>query len=185
MALTRLNNRSITAVTALPSGITMPAGSVVQVKSTEDKGAYVWSAQSDYVDAGNLSVTITPKSSTNKIFLMLTINICHPDSDTGHVRVMRNSTQIACGNADIGSWPATTFSSRIYSHNNNGDNYNVFAYSMQFLDAPATTSSLTYKIQFWPRSSQPMSLNRSLFSTTSDLNMGRQTSTISVMEIAV
>ena len=81
MALTRLNNRSISAVTALPTGITLPAGTFVQAQSyalTSREQISVGTQNTFY--PSSMVVTITPKTSNPKFLVLFDIKL----SDDGH-----------------------------------------------------------------------------------------------------
>jgi len=93
-------------------------------------------------------------------------------------RILRDSTAIAIGAAE-GSRTRATFGNSI----SNGGSI-IINNAVSFLDSPATTSALTYKVQV--RSDNPGQLvyvNRSSTDTDSDL-FARTISTITVMEVA-
>ena len=66
MSITKLNNRSLTAVTALPSGV---GGKVLQVVT----GTYATSAttSSGTFSSTGLSASITPSSVSSKILILI------------------------------------------------------------------------------------------------------------------
>jgi hypothetical protein len=114
----------------------MPVGSVLQVvqgvTSTE-----VTSSLATYVNTG-LSASITPRFSTSKILVMVTHGTITKSNGLSTNRVMmkllRDSTDLAIfGNGLL--YTATALQNRGSA---------VFNY----LDSPATTSSITYKTQF-------------------------------------
>ena len=121
----------------VPSG---GGGGIVQVVSVIKTDLYSTSTTGSFSDIPDLTLTITPKFSSSKIFAMA--NVCHSisaNSDYAY-RLLRGST--ALGNSTVGSEGnrvgitcGTTDSSR-------GDSY-----SIHFLDSPNTTSATTYKIQ--------------------------------------
>jgi len=130
MAIIKLNNQSISAVSALPASIT--TGKVLQVVSASTTSAVVTTSTS-FVDI-NLSLNITPSATSSKIFLIYTGNN-ETNGTTGNrldLQMLRDATQIA-DSTGIG--------------NINPANGVVTAASLSKLDEPNTTSLITYKMQ--------------------------------------
>lgn len=141
-------------------------------------------ANGTYTDVGQMSVTITPKSSSSQILVMVHIN-CTATYYIGHVRLMRGSTEI--GNAAAASNRNTSFIS--YSDPLNDTTHGHSDYrSMMFLDSPSTTSATTYKIQARERpdgeSNGTFYINRSATDRNNSTYDSRGISAITVMEIA-
>lgn len=95
-----------------------------------------------YVDATGYSVTITPTSSTSKILILssLTFQSWSGSSGTsagGSWRLLKNSTELT---NDTFLWISTGGAVSNFLIN--------FPVSVQYVDSPATTSAVTYKIQF-------------------------------------
>jgi len=90
-----------------------------------------------------LSATITPSSTTSKILIQVMFNgAC--DERYASVKLYRDSTQIALGDAD-GASPRVFMS--IDSNNDEPNNqYVMRTLSGNFLDSPSTASAITYKI---------------------------------------
>tara|TARA_Y100001973_G_scaffold50254_1_gene74567 strand:+ start:9579 stop:10190 length:612 start_codon:yes stop_codon:yes gene_type:complete len=118
----------------------LSTGVVLQVVQTVDNTTADITSTS-YVDAGSLSVSITPASSSNKILIMAITNIqayVNAHELNGGLKLLRGST-------DIIEYP--------YSHvleagtSGNGRIFYNFNHSAHFLDSPSTTSATTYKIQ--------------------------------------
>jgi len=155
-------NASLGAVTALPAAIS--TGKVLQVVSAS-KTDTTSTTSSSYTDITGMSVSITPSSTSNKIFTLFDINLS--TSSTGRndfVRLMRDSTAIV---DPINYWRLsdTTF---------------IYNACGSFLDTPSSTSSLTFKLQWLSEGgSNTVYLNR-----RGDNSLRRATSTITVMEIA-
>lgn len=115
MSLTRLNNRSITAVTALPSGITMPSGTFVQAQSyalTSREQISVGTQGNFY--PSSIQVTITPKTSNPKFLILFDLKISDDGynavanvyDETAGVRVLAgtaSSNRIAVTSGPMGS----------------------------------------------------------------------------------
>ena len=151
--------------------VTMPTGSVLQVVSSS-LNTVVTSSVS-WGDVG-LSVTITPSSTSSKIFVMMDIgSLSHTATsakDIG-VRMVRGSTAIGVGGSAGTNWSAGTG-----NHSSEAGYWNQVSASV--LDTPSTTSSITYKVQGWTNTGT-WSIN-TRGSTTSDKVTH---STITLMEI--
>ena len=174
MSITKLNNLSISAVTALPSGV---GGKVLQVVSTNKTDTFTMSSTT-FSDITGLSVSITPSSASNKVLIIASLGILGTDTNFKHgfFRMLRDSTNISipasAGNRTICNFAVMT----IYSDSNFSGGYHIF-------DTPNTTSAITYKIQCASESGTTLTINR----TGNDANLadeGRGTCTITAIEIA-
>ena len=133
---------------------------------------------STFADITGLSVSITPTDATSKILVIVSLNFgTNATADFFHLRLMRDSTAIAIGDAS-GSRERITWGSGI---NNAVELQNR---SMMFLDTPNTTSATTYKVQVKNTNGGAggiFYLNRTSLDT--DGVYGRSISTITVQEI--
>lgn len=123
----------------------MPTGSILQVVHGATS-TLVDVTTSTYTDTG-LTASITPTSSSNKILVLVTQQVyCTRDVD-GHgagVKVLRGSTSIYDPIEDSnGPWDAYDGTGRSFSHR----------ITLNLLDSPASTSTLTYKTQGRPYTS--------------------------------
>jgi hypothetical protein len=126
-----------------------PAGSVLQVVSTNSN------TQATYTDnqyITPLQTTITPTSSTSKILVQVFLGFIGADSaaDLGII-VYRDATTLAVGTGGV----ASSFMPGMNVASGNGN-----AASWSYLDSPASTSLLTYKLQAKPNSVRTMYFNR-------------------------
>jgi hypothetical protein len=99
-----------------------------------------------FTDVTGLSVNITPTSTSSKIYVSFTVNGATGTATTnsiGFIRLMRDTTAIAI--ADTAGNRART--SGTVSTRDTGSNAIQFNSALNFLDSPATTSQITYKIQ--------------------------------------
>ena len=173
MSITKLNNLSISAVTALPSGV---GGKVLQVVSTVKSDTFTLSSTT-FTDITGMSVSITPSSASNKILVLANVNHTGSTSTSSAIRLLRDSTAIAIGD-----------SASNRTRSSGGANYGNYGVtltgdSIMFYDSPATTSSTTYKIQIMDYGPAGSFVNRS--AGDSDANYGKRSiSSITVMEIA-
>lgn len=122
----------------------MPTGSVIQTVTTSKTNIFTSSTTQAWTDITGLSVTITPISTTSKILIVLNIGTAR-SGDNGSLRLVRNSTPINIGDANA-TYPNDTLASLA---DLNATNSNGIPVSTSYLDSPATTSAITYKIQFW------------------------------------
>jgi hypothetical protein len=188
MALTKIQSLGITDGTIVNADINASAaiagtklsgaGKVLQVVSAT-KTDTASSSSSTFADITGLSVSITPSSASNKILVIAYINGGY-DYLTSKVatRIMRNSTALAIGDS-AGNRIRVSGYTYIES-----DSYSPFVTSVNYLDSPSSTSSLTYKWQFSGLDNAgTVYVNRSEVDTDSTI-YGRTASGITVMEIA-
>ena len=142
MALTKLNNQSLTNVTAagLPTLTSdkMPTDSVLQMVHTSTT-TFSTCTSTSYTDITGMSLTITPSSTSSRIFIYAAINLSVQGTASaidlhGAVRLLRNSSEIYRNDL------------RTYEFNGDAVYMNV-AVPFIFVDGPSTTSAITYKFQ--------------------------------------
>jgi len=131
MALIKLNNQSLTAVTSAG----LPTGTVLQVVQGTTSTPY--SMTTTYADVG-LSVNITPTTSNSNIFILVNSEIYIADLGYG-TRLLRDSTVIFTAAGSDSNGP---FEGYIASGGHHRSGYN-------FLDTgrASGTSQITYKLQ--------------------------------------
>lgn len=151
---------------------------VLQVASaTKTDTQTITSAPPTFVDVTSLSVTLTPKSASSKFLCIWTVNIGNgADGGTAHVRLNRNGTAI--GLADAASNRTTGSSAYI----NTAIGGQIIPSSNSFLDSPATTSAVTYKITMC--SNNTSYVNRSTRDNDAATYDGRVPSSLTIMEIS-
>jgi hypothetical protein len=173
----RLGIGSTGQVLTVASGVPSWAagGKVLQVVSTAKTDTFS-SSSTSYTDITGLSVTITPTSSTSKIYVMCTINGTSANGQLGFFQLMRDSTAIGIGDT-AGSRTRASFSSNLGRSLQQATD----CMGINFLDSPATTSATTYKVQMRSTSGN-IYVNRS--GDDGDFNYyARTISSITVMEI--
>ena len=170
MALTKINNNTLSAITGLPAGV---GGKVLQVVSVTKDSTFT-TTSSSFVDVTGLSVSITPSSSSNKIAVLFNTSISNTQGTAATLtRLLRDSTPISIGASGTGV-QATGHAALAAIY----DQENV---SISYLDSPSTTSATTYKVQLKSESaSYTATLNRGQMTS----NYGLTASTITVMEVA-
>jgi hypothetical protein len=179
MPVSFIQNASIAAGAGISTS-KLGAGSVLQVVSTTKTDTFSTTASS-FTDVTGLSVSITPTSSSSKIFVILSMTISGQNANGGAIyQFVRGSTAICIGDS-AGSRQRASGGAPYISDSNV---YNTISGS--FLDSPATTSSTTYKIQVvGGNAGGGVYVNRTQNDTdASNFYNSRTASTITVMEIA-
>lgn len=174
---------TITGSQSIPKS-TLPTGCVLQVVQSFKTDVYSTTSQSYTVITG-LTATITPTTSTSKIFIMAQIGCMGLVSqDSWYFAVGKNSSVIteSIGSAASSRPRATAVVQQADATVSvqNGQ----WTIPIMFLDSPATTSSTTYSIMGRTANANTLYINR----TSSDRDTanydGRWTSSITIMEIA-
>lgn len=160
------------------SNARLAAGTIIQVKyaSKTDTQLIVSTSYSDITD---LSVTITPTSTSSKILLVWNV-VTGQDNNTGHcyLVVARDS------NDDI--FIADTASPRTSASNVGNMPYGNSAMqilSNSFLDSPSTTSATTYKMRLKSSNGSDIFINKSDRDNPGAQFDGRACSSFIVMEV--
>tara|TARA_R100001509_G_scaffold163937_2_gene139830 strand:- start:307 stop:816 length:510 start_codon:yes stop_codon:yes gene_type:complete len=156
------------------------SGRIVQVVSTVKTDAFSHTnLAKDTMTAIIFSQSITPKSSSHKILVRVDLTVGN-SSDVGiYLNLFRGSTQICRGDANGSQQRVSSFGAT-----RNADSHGYCG--MTFLDSPSTTSSTTYgvKISNAAFSSSTVHVNRVHNDDSSQSQLARGASTITLMEIA-
>ena len=164
----------------------LPAGSVLQVVHRDHNPLFSTTSTS-FVDITNFNVTITPSSTSSKIFLSIhsTMSTTSGHSDIRLTRSIGGATATTTGfvgDQEAGSRVASTFHQ--YTHPSFNTTWDMPVYSITFLDSPNTTSAIVYQLQ----GAVPYSATYTLYINrqSSDANASysaRNRSSITAMEI--
>ena len=156
-------------------GVTFPSGHVLQTISTSmgDRLNIADTDPDSWIDIAGLSVQITPSSSSNKILVFASVKGNAGQSVACFLRTMRDSTAVGIGNTS-GS------RSRVSAALKEITAYDIGSTDWNFLDSPAATSTLTYKIQVY--SNGDIVINGGT-TTADNWSSGNAHSSITVMEI--
>ena len=128
MSITKLNNLSISAVTALPSGV---GGKVLQVVTATDTSERSTTSTSYVTGSNTLSASITPSSASNKILIFVSTTIGNTSTTSfTYVTVYRGASNLGTSAGFINQRAAQSGG------------------SFSYLDSPSSTSSLTYQVYF-------------------------------------
>jgi hypothetical protein len=134
-----------------------------------------------FYDVAGLSVAITPSLSTSKVMLIGSIDLGAGADVLVSVRLVRDSTAVGVATspgsrtaATIGVYLATAAMSSVAMH---------FSMPLHFVDSPASTSAITYKVQVSANSNATtLYVNRSS-SDADSVNTFRAISTLSAIEV--
>ena len=169
---------------AVDGAVTLPvsrndlslSGGIVQVVQTEQTAASAISNPGgSFIDLSGMSVTITPTSSNSRIFIHAQINITgRAANNVMHGRLDRNGTIIHLGDAD-GSKNRSFAEGQPVPDGSSGQ------IICMFVDSPATTDPLIYKIQV--TSNNIIFFNRAAHSENDNNTGSRTASSIIAMEI--
>ena len=155
-------------------------GAILQLISVEATGNYSFNtATGVYADVNGLVLNITPKFNNSKIFLTAKVDISSATNQRWGLRFTRdgNVPTSSVGGAD---------GSRTTSHSSgtgSGSNAIDRNAGMQFLDSPATTSQVTYKVQVTCEGNNQVVINRSITHADS-ISVYVALSSLTAMEVA-
>lgn len=154
------------------------SGSVIQVASTTKTDTYTDSSASGTLTTiTGLTVSITPTSSSSKIFIKATVNYGAVGGNRAIFALTGGNTATAYRGDSAGSRRQVATGAQSIDAND------VVPVTLQYLDSPATTSSITYAVQAADIAGGTLQINRSS-TDTNGTNFARYASTITVMEIA-
>ena len=140
----------------VPANQTLHApGHVIQVQSTHTTTGISTTAQ----ETDFISVNITPKSNTSKILIQGHVSTV---SNVNHINVKLYRNSVHIGHGTSGSTMNGIISGEL-DNNNFGNNGNASfgAGGLSYLDSPATTSTITYKLALYQPGTQALYINRS------------------------
>ena len=152
-------------------------GSIIQVKMGTLTSVFT-TTSSSMVDTG-LSVSITPKFSTSKILITVSLGSFQNGGrlKRAMMNIVRDSTNVIVGDARTGVECTACVCGRAAD-----DNYSQIPLAFTVLDSPATTSAITYKVQATRGpDDQTVYLNGN---QGGDAYSGNTASTITVMEVS-
>ena len=175
--MSQIKVNSIVPVGGLPAGAT--GGGIIQIVKNAKTDVASSTTVNAFTDFSGANVTITPSSNSNKVFG--TFSICYGASEYHHVisfRIVRGSStvvsDVAAASGGAANFQSTTYGLRAM-HDSNGGGF----VTLTFVDAPATTSATTYKLQYYAVQSGTYYLNRGQNDSNS---YGRGACTFTVME---
>lgn len=151
-------------------------GKILQVVSTTKTDTFSTTSTS-FVDVTGLSATITPGSTSSKIFVIFSVAVVASTNNIIRLQLVRDSTAIG-GGTPAGSRPSAM--SSYYGGIVGG--LQTDKLGGEFLDSPSTTALTTYKIQALTNTGTAF-VNQTVDDPNSALG-SRLSSTITLMEVA-
>ena len=136
MALIKLNNQSLSAVTSAG----LPSGTVLQVQSSVQTGSEISQTGSAFTASGH-TVTITPASSSNKILIMLQGGNQFQDTASDSIDV---AMYYKDGTAAYTRMTSSVLDTAVY----NSAGGIVAPHSFTYLHSPSSSNTLIYQPYF-------------------------------------
>ncbi len=175
--MSELRTNRIVPRDGLPSG---SSGGIIQVKQTVLDTVFT-SNSTSYTDVTGMSVIITPQRSDSKILVMVNLRCSMNQSDRWSSYILLRDSQILFDGTADGSRTQSSLWHINFEGTGNGNS--IGDKNITFLDSPASTSALTYKLQMRVQSGATGYVNR----TGNDANADyatRTSSSITVMEVS-
>ena len=157
MPLTRIQSLGITDGTIVNADINDSAaiagtklsgvGKVLQVVTATDDTSRTTTSATYVTGSNTLSVSITPASASNKVFINVTGSHLGSGGTPGFYTIFRDATNIGSSNG--------------LSMMNNGATTGAMGFGMSVLDSPNTTSAITYQVYMKIAGAETATINAS------------------------
>lgn len=152
------------------------AGKVLQVVSTTKTDTFT-TTSTTYTDITGVTATITPSSTSSKIFITAATSATGVAGTTAaFLRLARGGTAIAVGDAAGNRVQATSHAPAVSD--------SIQSQILSTLDSPSTTSPITYSVQIRCGTGGTVYVNRTVTDPNQVNDSGRFVSAITVMEIS-
>ena len=175
---------STTLADGAATGSKLGTGSIIKVLQTVKTDTFSRNGSS-WGDITGMNQSITPISTSSKVFVMVDLKIGadHGDSDY-NFKIVRGSTDIYIGDAD-GNKRRSSMGTGSYGmpSNTSDGQYRIEQVSLMYLDSPNTTSATTYKVQIINVGGRTNYINRNHHNGDTNATP-RTASSITLMEIA-
>lgn len=170
------NNFVLTADSTTATGVAWKtAPGVLQVASTTKTDTYTM-ASTSFADVTGLSVSITPRSTANKVLVIASVSLgATQGTNMGYLKLVRGASDIFIGDSAGSRARVSTAGEPVSAA--------LTPSTMVHLDSPSTTSSTTYKVQIASNGGYTAAVNRSVDDTDA-FGRPRGASSITVLEIA-
>jgi len=175
--MSQVRTNSIVPVEGIPAGAS--GGGIIQVVSVVKTDTFSTSSTT-YTDLTGLSATITPRSASNKILVLLNGIAGMNAAISGYIQLVRGTTPLCIGDSTSGYTSSSGPS--FYGGSNDGNNNETFA--IVFLDSPATTSATTYKAQVYAPQGGILRINTLGSDQANQVYSSRSASSITLMEVS-
>jgi hypothetical protein len=173
---------TVTAGNLSNTAIVYPAGHIVQVKQLVDNETDS-TTSTDYVDIGTslgFTLAITPSSASNKILVLMQFWMT-TEGPYVWSKLVRSGG--ASGDGAIYKGVAAGSATGVSTSGKSSGGENSVNQSLIYLDSPAVTSAVTYKLQWKQRSSGTGRFNTHNDGGTSSATQPLFSSTITLMEV--
>jgi hypothetical protein len=120
-------------------------GKVLQVVQTIKTDTFVTAATVTDTPVTGLSVSITPSSSSSRVFVQVELGVTAENGQGSAAKLRRNGTFIGLADA-AGSRSRSSFGGSAYRGSGTGYLLLGWGLSTAILDSPATTSAITYDV---------------------------------------
>jgi hypothetical protein len=135
-------NADINASAAIAGTKLSGAGKVLQVVTGTDTSERNTTSTSFVTSSNTLSVSITPSSASNKVFVIVNTGVFKATAGEGFLTIFRGATNLG------GAGGMAQFQQAFYSSS-----------CISFLDSPNTTSATTYQLYFRSNDANPAYIN--------------------------
>ena len=178
MALTKINNNTLSAITGLPAGV---GGKVLQVVSVAKTDTFSTGSNS-FVDVTGLTLNITPSATSSKILVLCDVKL---GVDAG-VSSVKSRIEQTISASD--TYPYIGDAENSNTRCSFGTYVNESSFIAQdastVLLSPSTTAQITYTYQMVEQAGGTVYVNR-IDSTETGAAAPRTASSLTVMEIGV
>lgn len=135
----------------IPSGTTLhaPGLTLQTVSKSTASGQELTTTSQTKANIPDMSITITPKLATSKIFLMYTMHIyVNNHANTGSWQAALTSLTRSIGGGAYSTLQDETTSMYTVGHTQTADSHRFMGYyTYQYFDTPNTTSAIIYQVQ--------------------------------------
>jgi len=135
--MSQVRTNSLVPVGGIPAGAS-GGGFIQVVQAVKSDFTDQGTAGNTWYDISGLSVNITPRSTSNKVYVAVDVQM--GTGQNGGIRLLRNGSAIAIGD----SYSSRT---RMSAAAADGSSIEPVSSTFSFVDSPGTTSAVTYKIQ--------------------------------------
>ncbi len=135
-------NADISASAAIASTKLSGVGKVLQVITGTDTSERNTTSTSFVTSSNTLSVSITPSSASNKVFVIVNTGTFKATGGSGFITIFRGATNLG------GAGGMAQIQQAFYSSS-----------CISFLDSPSSTSALTYQLYFRSSDANPIYIN--------------------------
>ena len=156
-------------------------GKILQVKQFKLTSAVSISGVTSYADISGFNLGITPASASNKILVMVQMNVSSEGEFIFKLVRTAGGSSTDIGNSTAGNY--TSFTGGFHNTARNGY-YDMLDKNFNFLDDAQSTSEHVYKVQWSNITNVSTYLNRTAYSATGTNYSYSGSSSITLMEVA-